>query len=84
MFVASSVFPLCEDGGDHRCDPSVTIRLVGGLGTQVLLIVVAPCFCEPALEELVPANDLLLLSNMRNGFWNVDVVWIVLVEIAST
>ena len=60
----------------------MAILLCGGLGPEILLIVVAPCYCEPALEELMPANNLLLLSNMRNGFWDVDVVWIVLVEIA--
>ena len=59
-------FPLCEDGSDHRCDPCVTILLVGGLGTKVLLVVVTPFLGEPALEELMPANGLLLLSNMHN------------------
>ena len=60
-------FPLGEDGSDYRCDPCVTILLVGGLGTKVLLVlVVAPCLCEPALEELMPANGLLLLGKVGN------------------
>ena len=60
----------------------MTILLVGGLGTKVLLVLVTPFACEPALEELMPANGLLLLSNMCYTFRNVDSVVIVLMEIA--
>ena len=41
----------------------MTILLVGGLGTKVLLVLVTPFACEPALEKfLMPANGLLLHS----------------------